>query len=116
MTDTLAPTLIWVVIAGMALTNFSLRFLPMAALSRLSLPDPLMRWLSYIPISVMGALFAKEIVLPALEVAPTVPLYANPGIYGGIGAMIAFRITKSFVLSSLMGVGVYLVVRVLFEL
>jgi len=111
MNEALSPTLIWAVIIGMALTNFTLRFTPMAVLSRISLPAPIMRWLGFIPISVMGALFAKEILLPAFEDAPAIPLYGNPGIIGGLAAMVTFRLTKSFMVSSLAGIAVYVLTR-----
>ncbi|MCL2024795.1 MAG: AzlD domain-containing protein [Coriobacteriia bacterium] len=107
----LAPTLIWVVIVGMAATNFTLRFVPMAVLSRVTLPAPVMRWLGFIPVSVMGALFAQVILLPSFEAAPNVPLYLNPGIFGGLGAMLVFRLTRSFMIASLAGMGVYVLVR-----
>ena len=50
------------VIVGMAVINFGLRFVPLAVLSRVSFPRPVMRWLSFVPISVMGALVATEVV------------------------------------------------------
>ena len=118
MTNVLDPTLIWIVIVGMALTNFSLRFIPMAVLSRIKLPAPIMRWLSFIPISVMGALFAQVVLLPAFEAAidatNAIPLWLNPGIYGGIGAMLVFRFTKSFMVASLAGMGIFVLTRWLF--
>jgi len=111
MDSTLSTTLIWTVIIGMAVTNFTLRFAPMAVLSRLKMPEPIMRWLSFIPISVMGALFAKTILLPAFEATSEIPLYANPGIWGGLGAMLIFRMTRSFLVSSVAGVIVYVMLR-----
>jgi len=116
MSDALSHTLIWTVIVGMALTNFTLRFVPMAVLSRMKMPDPVMRWLEFIPISVMGALFAKEVLLPAFDATSTIPLFLNPGIYGGLGAMITFRLTKSFMISSLAGMAIYVALRFLLGL
>ena len=116
MDSALTPTLIWTVIIGMGLTNFAFRFIPMSVLSRIALPAPVMRWLRFIPISVMGALFAKTILLPAFEATGTVPLWCNPGIYGGLSAMIVFRFTKSFMVSSLAGMVVYVVLRMVLGL
>jgi branched-subunit amino acid transport protein len=113
MTETLTPTLVWTVIIGMAITNFAFRFIPMSILSRVKLPDSVMRWLEFIPISVMGALFAKQILLPAFEEVSSTPLIVNPGIIGGISAMIAYKITKSFMLSSIAGVVVFVLARTL---
>jgi len=116
MDSTLSPTLIWTVIVGMGLTNFAFRFIPMSVLSRIRLPAPVMRWLRFIPISVMGALFAKTILVPAFEMRDQVALYLNPGIFGGLTAMLVFRLTKSFMVSSLAGMVVYVVMRALLGL
>jgi len=101
------------VIIGMALANYSLRFIPLATFSRIELPRPIMRWLEYIPISVMGALFAKEVLLPSA--AYSTP-FASPGIYGAVAAMAAFRLSRSFLGGTLAGIGCYLVVRWIFSL
>lgn len=109
--SSLSHTTIWAVIIGMGVTNFILRFVPMAALSRIALPKPIMRWLSYIPISVMGALFAKEVLLPSTKYNPVI---ANPGIYGAIISMITFKLSKSFMGSTLAGVVSFVALRALF--
>lgn len=111
MSNTLSQQTLIMVILGMGAINFCLRFIPMAALSRVALPEVVMRWLSYIPISVMGALFAKEVLLPS---AAFNPMYANPGIYGALVSMATFKYTKSFIGSTLAGVGSYLLLRALF--
>jgi len=116
MSNTLPTTLIWVVIIGMAITNFAFRFAPLAILSRMNMPRPIMRWLSFIPVSVMGALFAKSILLPAFDEMHEIPLYLNPGIFGGIAAMVMFRLTKSFMISSVTGMVIYVCIRFLIGL
>jgi branched-subunit amino acid transport protein len=127
LSTALSRETILALILGMAAVNFALRFVPLAALSRLRLPDWLMRWLSYIPAAVMGALMATEVLIPAVEQAqlqipaadaaltltsvPAVPLWANPGIYGALAAGIAFRLSKSFMGSTLAGIIVYALLR-----
>lgn len=113
MIDTIPQHTIVAVIVGMGVVNFCLRFIPMAALSRIALPKSLMRWLSFVPISVMGALFAKEVLLPSTEYSP---MAANPGIYGALVSMLVFKLSKSFIGSTLAGVGFYLMVRWVFTL
>lgn len=108
MTDT--NTLL-ILIIGLGLTNLALRFLPLLALSKVNLPRPIMRWLSFVPVSVMGALFAKEVLLPSAEF--DMPLQ-NPGIYGALVAMLAYKLTKSFVGSTLAGVISFILIRELF--
>lgn len=115
-TPTLSSSLIWTVIVGMAVVNFGLRFVPMATLSRFKLPDPVMRWLSYVPVAVMGSLFAKEVLLPAFNQASTTPVWLNPGIYGAAISMIIFKFTKSFIGSTLAGIAGFLILRALLGL
>lgn len=109
--SSLTHSTIWAVIIGMGLTNFILRYVPMAALSRIKLPAPIMRWLSYVPISVMGALFAKEVLLPSTKYDP---MFANPGIYGAIISMVTFKLTKSFMGATLAGIVSFVGLRALF--
>ncbi|MBK5210815.1 MAG: AzlD domain-containing protein [Coriobacteriia bacterium] len=113
MINTVPQHTIIAVIIGMGLVNFGLRFIPMAALSRVALPKPIMRWLSFVPISVMGALFAKEVLLPSANYSP---MAANPGIYGALASMLVFKLSKSFIGSTLAGVGFYLILRWVFTL
>ena len=102
------------VIIGMGLANFTLRFVPLALFSRIRLPQPVMRWLEFIPISVMGALLAKEVILPS-SAGYSTPL-ASPGIWGALAAMVAFRVTKSFLGGTLSGVVAFLILRWAFGL
>lgn len=54
---------ILLIILGTALVTFIPRVLPLMVLTRLQLPEWFMRWLSYVPISVMAALIAQELFL-----------------------------------------------------
>jgi len=99
MSETTA-TAIWTVIIGMALTNFALRYLPLAVLSRVKLPAPFLRWLSFVPISVMGALVASEVLRPGGSWTP--PL-GNPGIAASALTMAVFALTRSFLGATLAG-------------
>jgi len=123
--NALAQPAILVLIIGMGVVNFSLRFAPLAALSRLRLPEGLMRWLSYVPAAVMGALLATEVLIPALEVASgggsgsngaagaldALLLLRNAGIYGALAAMLAYKLSKSFIGSTVAGVVVYVLIQ-----
>jgi len=101
-------------IVGMTVLNFTLRFMPMATLNRFTLPRPVTRWLSFVPIAVMGALFADNILWPAWQQnsgVPSIPLYFNPGIFGALAAMLVFKLTKSFIGGTAAGVIVFVLVR-----
>lgn len=96
------------IIVGMAVTNFGLRYLPLSVLSRMTLPDRLLRWLSFVPISVMGALVAQEVLRPAGTWQP--PL-TNSGIYAAVLTMVVYRITRSFLGATLVGMASYVALR-----
>lgn len=106
----LAPELIWGVIVGGALINFTLRFAPIAIVSRLELPKLVVRWLNYVPISVMGALVAIEVLRPG-EVSG--PVLTNPAVWAAALTMLAFKVTKSFLGATIAGIVSFVALRAL---
>ena len=54
---------VFLIILGAALVTFIPRVVPLMILSRFELPEWGMRWLNYVPISVMAALIGQEILL-----------------------------------------------------
>lgn len=96
------------VIAGMAIANFVLRVTPIAILSQRDLPAPVMRWLSFVPISVMGALVASEVLRPG---GTWVALTHNAGIPAALLTALTFKITRSFLGATLAGVLAFVVLR-----
>lgn len=101
---------IWAVIIGMAVGNFALRFVPLFLVSRMRLPDPVLRWLSYIPISVMGALVASEVLRPSDQWREPV---SNPGVWAALLTMVVFRLSRSFLGATLAGMVSFIVLRAL---
>lgn len=59
-------------VAGMAVVTALPRILPITLLAGRKLPPPLMRWLSFVPVAVLAALLAPEILLKngELHLAP----------------------------------------------
>ncbi|MBW4080792.1 AzlD domain-containing protein [Paenibacillus sp. S150] len=55
------PDILFIII-GAALVTFLPRVLPLMLLSRLTLPDWGLRWLNHVPIAVMSALIAQELL------------------------------------------------------
>ncbi len=98
------------VIAGMAVANFAIRFTPIAVLSRVQLPAPVLRWLSFVPVSVMGALVASEVLRPGGQWQP--PLH-NPGLYAAVLTALVFRFTRSFLGATVSGMVAYVALRTL---
>ncbi|MCK1995032.1 AzlD domain-containing protein [Peribacillus muralis] len=54
---------VFLVIVGAAIVTFIPRVLPLMILSRIELPEWGLRWLNYVPISVMAALIGQEILI-----------------------------------------------------
>jgi branched-subunit amino acid transport protein len=104
----ITQTTIWAVIAGMALANFVLRFVPIAVVSRMRLPAPVMRWLSFVPVSVMGALVAAEVLRPGG--VWTNPL-AGPSVYAALITALVFRSTRSFLGATVAGMASFVTLQ-----
>jgi branched-subunit amino acid transport protein len=101
---------IWAVIAGMALTNFVLRLVPIAVLSRLRIPRPVERWLSYVPVSVMAAFVATEVLRPGgAFVAP----WSNAYLLAALPTAFIYYRTKSLFGATVAGVLAFLAFRYL---
>jgi len=108
--NSVSAPVIWSVIAGMAAINFALRFTPLALLSRFEMPRPVLRWLSFIPISVMGSLVASEVLRPGgTWQAPL----TNAGLYASLITMLVFRFTRSFLGATLAGMLSFVALRAL---
>lgn len=101
---------IWAVIVGMGVANYAVRFLPMALLSRLELPKPLLRFLSFIPVTVMSALTVGEVLRPDGHwLAPT----SNPYLFAAIPTAFVYYKWRSFLGTTVAGILFFLVFRAL---
>jgi len=103
-------TIIWITVIGMAVTNLTLRLVPIAALSRLRLPRPLERWLSFVPVCVMASIVATELLRPGgTWLAP----WANPYLVAAVPTAFVYRFTRSLFGSTVVGVIAFLAMRYL---
>lgn len=105
-----AAATVWAVIAGMAVINFVVRFAPLALLTRFEMPPTIKRWLSFIPISVMGALVASEVFRPGNEWQS--PL-GSASVYAAALTMLVFRFSRSFLGATIAGMVAYVVLSAL---
>ena len=97
---------VWSIIASMAVANFVVRFVPIALLSRVELPDWLRRWLSFIPVSVMATLVVGEVARP--EGTWMVP-WQNPYLWAAILTGFTHWRFRSLLGSTLAGIAFFLV-------
>ena len=97
------------VIVGMAIINLPCGSRPSRCSPAWSCHARLLRWLSFIPISVMGALVASEVLRPGNESQPrsrTRPLRRSV-------TMLVFRFTRSFLGATLAGMAAFVALRAL---
>lgn len=102
---------ILLIIIGSALVTFLPRVLPLMILSRLQLPNWLIRWLKHVPISVMAALLAQELLLSKGAFAP------GDNILQILAALPAFAVaiwTKSLLGTVLVGIASMFALRFFF--
>ena len=92
----------------MALLNYAVRFLPIAVVSRMDLPRPVVRWLSFIPIAVMGALVASEVLRPSGQWSN--PLI-SPSFYAAVITGVVFKYTRSFLGATVAGMASFVILQ-----
>lgn len=100
--------IIWGVIIAMAIANFIVRFVPIAAISRVELPRPVMRWLSFVPVSVMGSLVAGEVLRPGGNLLSP---WHNPYLMAALPTALVYYKTRSFLGATLAGMLVFVALR-----
>ena len=106
----MSPTLIWSLIAGMAITNFMVRAVPISVMSRLELPTAVRRWLGYVPVSVMAAIVAVQVLRPEGHLELTL---TNPYLLAAVPTAVVYRFTRSFLGATVVGVISFLALRYL---
>lgn len=93
-------------ILGMMLVTFSVRYPVLALLGRIRLPGPVLRALHYVPPAVLTAIVVPALLMPdggQLSLAHT-----NAYLVGGIAAgLISWR-TRSLTLTIVVGMAVFL--------
>ena len=95
-------------ILGMALVTFGVRYPMLAIVGRLRLPDRAVRALGYVPIAVLTAITVPAVFMPqgTIDIRP-----GNTYLVGGIiAALVAWR-TKNLLLTIVVGMAAFLLWR-----
>lgn len=95
-------------ILGMALVTFGVRYPMLAIVGRLQLPDPLLRALRYVPVAVLTAITVPAMLMP--EGTIDIRLDNTYLIGGIIAALVAWR-TKNLLLTIVVGMAAFLLWR-----
>jgi branched-subunit amino acid transport protein len=97
-------------IAGMALVTFLIRYPALAILGRVSLPDALIRALRYVPVAVLTAIIVPLMLMPdgTLDLR-----LSNAFLVAGIASVIIAWRSKNLLLTIVLGMVIFLVWRAL---
>ncbi|MBV6635137.1 MAG: AzlD domain-containing protein [Mameliella sp.] len=99
---------LWIVIIGMGLGSFALRFVFLGLVGDRAMPDWLLRHLRYTAVAVMPALVAPLVIWPSATGGETDPLrlaaaaaalivgYISKSLYGAVGAGAAVMIAGAW--------------------
>jgi branched-subunit amino acid transport protein len=100
----------WIMIIGMALVTFAVRYPVLALVGKIPLPDRVFRALRYVPPAVLTAIIVPAMVMPSgtVDVSPA----NNYLVAGIISAVIAWR-SKNLLLTIVLGMAVFLALRAL---
>ena len=98
-------------IAGMALVTFLIRYPALAILGRISLPGGLIRALRFVPVAVLTAIIVPLMVMPDGEVALN---GSNTFLVAGIASVFISWRTKNLLLTIVLGMAIFLAWRAIF--
>ena len=99
---------ILLIIIGSCLVTLIPRVLPLMILSRLQLPDWALRWLNYVPITVMAALVGQELFMDNGELAP---IGSNVELLASLPTFLMAILTRSLLGTVVVGVISIMVLR-----
>lgn len=94
------------IVLGMAMVTFAIRYLVFGASSHISLPPDLLNALRYVPPAVLTAIVVPEVLLSdgALHVS-----YMNARLVGAIAAIVVSRLTQNLLLTIVLGMATFLI-------
>lgn len=96
------------VIVGMALVTYIPRMFPLVVLSRFTLPPLVLRWLAYVPVAVLTAFVAQEVLLQkgAVALPP-----ANPALLAALPAFAVAAYTRNLMATVVTGIAATALLR-----
>ncbi len=101
----------FLLILGMMIVTFSVRYPVMAIVGRVELPERIFRALRYVPVAVLTAIIVPELFIREGSFALTI---ANAYLVGGIVSIIVSWRFKNLLLTIVMGMSTFLLWRMIF--
>lgn len=90
----------WVIVGGTIVTIIP-RVFPLVVLSKLNIPQLGLRWLAHIPVAIMAALLAQELLLPTKEFSY---FWDNIRLLAALPALLVAIITRSLLGTVVVGI------------
>ncbi|HSH05067.1 MAG TPA: AzlD domain-containing protein [Anaerolineae bacterium] len=90
----------WLIIIGMGLITFAIRLTPILLLERFTLPPTLQRALKYVPIAVLSAIIAPELLITNNQINLAL---TNDRLLAGLLAIFITWYTKNIILAVTLG-------------
>jgi len=100
-----------IMVVGMALVTFLIRYPTMVLVGKIPLPDRVFRALRYVPPAVLAAIIVPSVLMPdgkTLFISPT-----NSYLVGGILAVVIAWRSKNLLLTIVLGMAIFLGLRLL---
>lgn len=100
----------FLLILGMMIVTFAMRYPVMAIVGRVQMPERVFRALRYVPVAVLSAITIPELFVRDNQIALTL---SNAYLIAGIVAIIVSWRTRNLLLTIILGMGTFLLWRVL---
>ncbi len=97
------PEILALILACAAVTAVP-RVLPLVLLAKVRLPGWILSWLAYVPVAVLSALLAIEVLV--VDGRPAISI-ANPAVLAIVAALAVAGFTRSLIGTVMAGVGLY---------
>lgn len=98
------PAMEWVIIFGMAVVTFAVRYPVLLLVSKIPLPAPVFRALQYVPPAVLAAIIVPAVLLPTGTLDLSL---GNAALIAALAAVIAARWSKNLLLTIIVGMLAY---------
>ena len=99
-----------IMILGMVAVTFGVRYPPLAIISKLDLPENVIRALQYVPVAVLTAITIPAIIMPDGTIDIGI---SNAYFYAGIFTIVVAWRTKNLLLTIILGMLFFFVWRIL---
>lgn len=94
------------IIFGMMLVTYIPRMLPLVVLARMNIPQLVLDWLKYIPVAVLSALLAPELLIANNSLT-----FSNTAIFAAIPCFYVAIRTKNLFYTVFAGMGVMIIIN-----